>query len=355
MEYIPNFNDPRVIKKIKRALGFVGACLSDTKPHQWSTRYMDEHFGQQQNDLSKWLRTELVICTNERYSKDLHFCKAYIKNKTGYDNLVSLLKHTTSYPSVLQVGNLVTDWVKDEYKTELETKVFEYTDKSGRLWHPLQRVRKEHKIVVFSNNGLKYQYDIECCAPTLIHQYSQMLDDPMDLYLPALTKYINDRKSIRVQIATEVEIPEDLAKEIISALVNGAQLGMNRDSDIYQLLNGDSARIEYLKQNEYIKQLRLDIKTCWAYIKQTLPIVTKPDKNGKVRTKPINSKQKAGVYFDLERKVLNSTRDYLDYTNNKYFLEHDGWVCTDEINVDELTKWIKNSTGYDVKLDSTKL
>ena len=351
MSYKPNFNDPRVIKKIKTAVGFVGACFSSTKPHQWSTRYMDKFFGQQQHDLSKWLRNELVICTNERYTMGTNHCKEYIKNQTGYDNLICSLRQSTSYPSVSQVGTIVTDWVKDEYKTELETKNFKYDDKSSRLWHPLQRVRKEHKMVVFSDSGLKYQYDIECCAPTLIHQYSQMLDDPMDLYLPALTSYIKDRKTIREQIASEAEIPPEIAKEIISALVNGAQLGMNYKSDIYKVLKGDKARIEYLKQNEYIQDLRNDMKVCWSYIKQTLPVITHTDKNGRIRTRPISSKQKAGVYFDLERVVLNSVIEYLKSTNNQYFLEHDGWVCTNEINVNELVKWVKVNTGYDINLD----
>ena len=111
MSYKPNTNDPRVIKKIKKALGFVGSHLSDTKSHPWSTRYMDKYFGQQQHDLSKWLRNQLVICTNSRYSKDSGICKEYIKNKTGYDKLVSLLHITTTYPSVLQVGSLEVDFV----------------------------------------------------------------------------------------------------------------------------------------------------------------------------------------------------------------------------------------------------
>jgi len=355
MSYKPNFNDPRVIKKIKRALGFVGACLSDTKSHPWSTRYMDKFFGQQQHDLSKWLRNQLVICTNERYSKDTGICKEYVKNSTGYNNLMGLIKPSTSYPSVSQVGNIVSDWVKDEYKEELTTKNFTYEDKSSRLWHPLQRVRKEHKIKVFSESGLKFQYDIECCAPTLIYQYSQQLDAPMDEYLFTLASYIKDRKSVRQQLAKDADIPEEVAKELISALINGAQLGMNDTSSIYKLLNGDKARIEYLKQHTYIKELRSDVKVCWSYIKQTLPITTIIDKNGKTRTRPISCKQKAGVYFDLERLVLNSVRNYLDSTNNKYFLEHDGWVCTNEIDTNELLKWVKVQTGYDINLDKQVL
>ena len=367
MSYHPNLNEPRVQQRIKTAIGFTNACFSATKPRGWSTRYIDKHFGQQQNNLSKWLRTKLLICTDDRYIKGEDICKKYIKNVEGMDELVTLLSNIISYPSVLQVNpkkinvdKLTTDFVNEEFKQELTTKQFTYKDKSNRLWHDLQRVRKNYKKDVFSQNGLNHQYDIECCAPTLIYQYSQMIPElihngvyiqgPNEEYLPALTNYLADRNKIRHEVAIDADIPLDIAKEIINALLMGAQLGMNYKSDIYKLLNGDKARIEFLKQHEYITQLRSDIKTCWDYIKPTLPIITKKDKNNKERRRPVSSKQKSGVYFDLERKVLNASRDYLDMTNNKYFLEHDGFVCEKEVNREELSKWIYNKTGFNIKL-----
>jgi hypothetical protein len=386
MNYTPNLNDPRTQKRVKKAIAFTNAFLSDIKSRGWSTRYIDKYFGQQQHDLSNWLRTKLLICTNDRYAKDTGVCKEYIKNSIGLNELVSLLKPINSYPSVSQVGpetkqnqatttsvsqvpqtnsisvlQVTKDFIKEEFSKELKSKKFVYDDKSNRLWHDLQRVRKEYKQQIFSESGLKYQYDIECCAPTLIHQYSQMVPEivqdkkwiqgPMDLYLFALRKYLADRKTVRNELASEAEITYEQAKEIINALLMGAQLGHNQDSDIYKLLKGDKARIEFLKQNEYLKQLRDDIKTCWDYIKPTLPMTYITDKNNKQRRLPISNKQKAGVYFDLERKVLNVSRDYLDRTNNKYFLEHDGFVCEKEINKEELLKWIYINTGFNIKLD----
>jgi hypothetical protein len=173
----------------------------------------------------------------------------------------------------------------------------------------------------------------------------------MDLYLFALRTYLKDRKGIRYQLANEAEITYDQAKEIINALLMGAQLGHNKDSDIYKMLNGDKARIDFLKQYEYLQQLRDDIKTCWDYIKPMLPVTYITDKNNKQRKLPISNKQKAGVYFDLERKVLNSIRDYLDNTNNKYFLEHDGFVCEREINKEDMSNWVYINTGYEIQLD----
>lgn len=385
MSYNPNINDPRTKRRIKKALGFVGSHLSDIKPHQWSTRYIDKYFGQQQNELSIWLRNKLLICTNERYSKDQHFCKEYIKNSTGYNNLVSLIDLTHSYPSVLQVGKSVSttsvlqvqntlstsvsqvpiDFINEEYGEELKSKNFKYEDKSNRLWHPLQRVRKELKRTIFAQNDLIYQYDIECCAPTLIHQYSQQIPEimdnnqyiqgPMDLYLFALRRYLKDRVEVRNQLANETEITYTESKTIINALLMGAQLGNNSDSDIYQILNGDKARIEFLKQNDYIKQLREDIKICWEYIKPTMTRKQIVTKKGNKRMLPLSSKQKAGLYFQLERKVLESVKTYMDKTNNQYFLEHDGFACKNPIDLDAISKWIYNDTQFVIQLAKEQL
>lgn len=358
MSYKPNYNDPRVINKIKKAIGFTNSFLSDVKPRGWSTRYIDKFFGQSQHELSKFLRDKLLICTNDRYSKDSGICKEYIKNTNG----INELKEHITYPSVSQVktsticvSQVSINFIKEEFKKELDSKKFVYEDKSNRLWHDLQRVRKPIKHEVFRDNKLTHQYDIECCAPTLIHQYSQQLDDPMDLYLFNLRKYLKDRKQVRTELAIEAEITYEQSKEIINALLMGAQLGHNPDSDIYKLLNGDKAQIEFLKQHIFLRGLRDDIKTIWDYIKPTLTQRYITDKNNKQRRLPISTKQKSNLYFDLERRVLNVIRDYLDRTDNKYFLEHDGFVSENQVDIEELSKWVKLNTGFVINLDHKDL
>ena len=355
MSYEPNYNDPRVRKRIKKALGFVGSCFSETKPKGWSTRSIDKHLGHQKENLSKYLRGHLLTCINDRYNKDTGQCKKYIKNKTGYDMVRSMLNNIPLYYSVSEVTE-ITDYIKNEYKTELSTLNFKYEDKAHRLWNPLQRVRKPYKKIIFSEVGLKYQYDIQCCAPTLIHQYSQKMEEPMDLYLFALQSYLVDRKSIRTMLATEAEMSEDHIKVIINALLAGAQLSVNKKSDIYKLLKGDIARIEYLKQHPYIIELRNDIKTCWDYIKPTLYRRTITNKNNKTQVLPISSKQKATIYFQLERLVLEAIIQFMDNLGDiQYFLEHDGWVCSKELDEELLIKWIKDKTGYDIQLEMAVL
>ena len=321
--------------------------MSETKSHAWSTRYIDKHFGSYRNPLSKWLRQQLLIVTDEfyRYDSNENKCKEYCLNGDGVRNLLEMMKinipHT--YPSVVEV-------VKLEHLDELTTGKFEYADKSNRLWHPLQRYRRQYKTQILAEHGYQHQYDIECCAPTLIHQYAQHCG--MDEWLFALRKYLDDRQTIRQELAEQIELPVEAVKEIINAMFAGAVISKNNECDIFKILNGDVARIEFLQQHEFINQLKQDIKTCWVYI---TPRLSRRRNTKTNRLLPVNSRQKWGVYFDLERRVLNSVRTYLDEKNYKYFLEHDGWSCDTEIDRDELSNFVRDKTGFMIKIEHDEI
>jgi len=376
MTYKPNFADPRVQRRIKRAMGFACACFSDTKERQWSSRYIDKFFGISSNPLSSYLRNILLICTDNHYSSLSHISKKYKLNLRGVEFLNEKLAagqtHILQYPCVLQVQETAVNWVKEEFKQELSTRVFKYKHKTNRNWHPLQRVRREIKRRVFGDSNLKYQYDIQCCAPRLLLQYSQQIPElldpdqqvgpqkkkrarwlqgPMDLWLPNLQAYLANRQQVRQALAQRADISHDQAKEIINALFAGARLGLNEDSDIYQLLEGDIARIHYLKQDPFISGLREEIKIMWEYIKPVMHKTTILTKTGQRKTLPISSKQKWNLYFALELQVLTAITDYLTETNNKFFTEHDGWTCETPVNQLELKNFVRNKTGFDIELD----
>lgn len=345
--YKPNFNDPRVQERTKTALGFACAVMSETKPHSWSTRYIDKFFGMSSRPLSKYLREKLLICTDHfyRFNSNENKCKEYRLNREGADSLRDELKisTTTIYP-------IVTEVAAKEFKQELETGNFNYADKSDRLWHPLQRYRRNYKKQILSDHGYLHQYDIQCSAPRLIHQHAQHLG--MDLYLFALNKYLTDKTTIRAELAARMELPINAIKEIINALFAGAVISNNKHSDIYHILNGDHARIEYLKQDAYITELRRDIKTCWDYIS---PYMSRRRNAKSNRLLKITSRQKWNVYFELERCVLNSVRNYLEDKSMRYFLEHDGWSCDSEIDQNELRDYVRNQTGFDLIFDYENL
>ena len=100
--YIPNFNDPRVLKRARQAYGFARGCLSATKPRAWVEKALAKNFGQQQNELSAWLRSKLLICTNESYSVQDHHCKEYILNAKGAEEVKALLLGEKQIPTLEQ-------------------------------------------------------------------------------------------------------------------------------------------------------------------------------------------------------------------------------------------------------------
>jgi hypothetical protein len=357
--YQPNFNDPRVRNRSIRAIGFVCGVMSPTKSQSWSSRYIDRYLGKSNNPLSRYLRENLLIVTDEfyRYHSSANKCKEYRLNQRGLKSLRDLMKinNSITYPSVLQV-------VQSDHSQELATGNFQYEDKSNRLWHPLQRYRRQYKSQILADHGYIHQYDISTCAPTLIHQYSRMipqiidyrgqwLQGPMDLHLFALTRYLKNKNKIRKEIAKAIELPQEAVKEIINALFAGAIISNNNHSDIYQIVNADQARIVWLKQDPYIQELVSDIKICWEYIRPVMSVRTKTTKTGQVRRLPITCKQKWSLYFELERSVINSVRDYLEMNSMRYFLEHDGWSSDREIDTEELIKYVNTNTGFDLRFE----
>ena len=348
MTYQPNFNDPRVIARCRRALGFACGVMSETKPHSWSTRYIDKYFGMCNNPLSKYLRNTLLIVTDDfyRYNSNENKCKEYILNKEGVRSLRENLKlnNIQYYPSVLQVA-------KTDHLAELVTGDFTYKDQSHRLWHPLQRYRRQYRTQILADSGYTHDYDIECCAPTLIYQYAQQLG--MDEYLFALRRYLTDRTAVRCQLAHELELEPAAVKEIINALFCGATISANKDhSDIYKILNGDLARIEYLRQNEFLKELIADIKTCWDYITPHMSRRRNAETNRLIK---ISCRQKWNVYFELERQIIDQVRVYLNDKSIRHFLIHDGWTCEREIDKDDLRDYLRDKTGYEIAFDYTKI
>ena len=299
--YNPNLSDPRVIRRIQTAYGFARGVLNE-QPHAWSTRYIDRYFGQQQNPLSAWLREQLLVCTNQHYNKDAGLTKQYQLNLQGANYIRAVIHGNQQSPEEWLDNNphgeldcptdsnqqavdlqAVNGWIRKEFGLELEEGTFNYKDKSSRLWHPLQSVRRIYKREILADYNLKYHYDIACAAPTLILQHAQQQPDPMDLYLFALNNYLKNRVQIRKDLAQQLEVDVKIVKILINALFCGARIGNNSDFAISQLLNNDPSRIEYLKQNEFICQLRDDIKTCWTYITPSLSRRAIIDKNSRER------------------------------------------------------------------------
>jgi len=394
MTYEPNFDDPRCLKRLWNAYGFCRAFVSLTKPKGLSRDLINKHFGPASSQLSRWLRDRLLICTNNHYSMDNGKVKEYLLNEEGAITLRAVLMEkdvlkthasktlrskniSPSSPNTIPIQyhsdtqvlpptpaqpclnylhlfdkEVATAWVQREFEKDLRTLNFSYKDRASRWWHPLQNVGSDIRTDVLADAGLTHHYDIASCAPTLILQHAQHLG--MDEYLFGLMDYLQNKSNFRrhVQTVGEIEDHHD-AKVTINAMFCGARLGANRDFALYHVLDGNLRGIRALRADERLTRLKNDIKTCWDAIEPSLPVITTVSKKtGRERKKPLSSKRKWCLYFDLERRVMGAVRDYLKTNGFRFFLIHDGWATDREVDTNALQAFIEQRAGFTVVVSS---
>ena len=375
--YQPNFADPRVQRRLRHAIGFVKACFCEHKDRAWSKSMINQHVGQAQHPLGQYLRHHLLICTNHHWQFGVAKpqCKSYRINPEGLAQLqqhledFKMIDPETSEQTSTNTPSAV-DWVRTQYRKEFDQQRFHYNEKSNRYWHPLQNVRGEIKRQALALEGYRYHYDIESCAPTLLLQYSQQISPeahqpitripgrrakkigPMDLYLPNLQGYLANKHRLRQYLSECLEIPEHLAKRLITAMMAGASVSKNNRHQIFRLLESDEAKIVFLQEDPQIIALRSEIKTMWDYITPVMPRRIN-DKTGKLVR--ITSLDKWRLYFQLEHHVISCIRNYLRLTDNPCFTEHDGWSCVKPVDLDLLRLHVRDNTGYDLKFSFEKI
>lgn len=355
MSYNPNFADARIIRRCKKAIGFTKALVSPTKPTAMSSRFIDKHYGISSNKLSKYLRDLLLVCVDDSFNMDSGQCKKYIYSETGMNFLVGSLgknikesSYSTSLPSVLHLKEQALEWANETYEEQLKSLDFEYEEKTHRLFNPIQNIRSETRTELLASHGLEHQYDIVCCAPTLLYQYSFMVPDATGEVLETLEDYLNNRSVVRRKLAKEAEITHKQAKQIINALFAGAHLSTNIRASLFAMIDYDVAKMKFLQQHPYLTALRMEIKSMWDVIKSTAPTQYFITKTGKKRKRPFNARAKWNIYFHLERSVIEEVKTYMKQIDSKFFLEHDGFTSQKEIDSEDLSYWVQAGTDFEL-------
>lgn len=330
MNYKPNIKDPRVLNRIRKAYTYALAHFNHTAESMHSMQAITKRFGRAETDISKWLMKTLLTCTDYHYSEAAGISKKYILNKEGVELVQSLLNLTITKQAAIE------ETYVEEYKEEFLTGQFTYNESSDRLFHPLQNIKKDYKHVLFYKQGYNHDYDINCCAPTLLYQ--EALKNGLTPQ-PIIHHYIENRAELRVSLADELQTTPEIVKKVITALFQGAKLGTNEYSSIYREYN-DVALIRRIQSSEYITSLRESIREMWTM----LPITDRR-----------SGRQKNDLYRQLELKVLKAVISFMRKTNNRHFTEHDGWKCEFEIDEYQLYKHVREITGYNISLSHISL
>lgn len=339
MTYTPDFACKRTQKRIRRAVGFAVSCLSD-KPREWSTRALDRHIGYTHKPLGKYLREKLLVECDERYLFGTagSRCKTYRRNYTGVIELINasgVFSNAYTHKHTLVPTKEIARAYVEETFPEIQSGAFEYRERSDRLWHHLQNVRSDIRKPLLAEHGYRYEYDIDCAAPTLIFQLARQSGLTHRSRTDLIEAYIDDPTPYRQQLAQEIGCDEKTAKRIINARFAGATLRANRS--IHSYLDYNWRQLGLLKQSPWFQQFSKQIKKCWDKIKLDLGV------------RRLSPRDKWSIYFQQERQVMGVVRRELDKTGCRYFLEHDGWRCDEWIDPYALQLLIRKRYNKTVK------
>ena len=339
-----NISDPRVRRRCESALAFTLAQVPSGNPKPISTRLIDQHYGQSQNSVSKQLRKLLLTTHDNHYNMMTGKCKQYTRNVEGCKYLQHLLDPGVEY-SVAETQH-ISKYVS-KFDRELATGNFNYNDKSNRLWHPLQNLPSNIRKRELAKYGYRHIYDIRCAAPSIILHLARDLGITLK-HTQQIEHYIANKNAVRAQLTHDLQLSLNDVKRLINMLFNGAPVGHISHLATTHLLKGDSRAIERVKSNAYIQSLRADIRECWSKIAKhqidgeyVIPRTYHSDG----RKKRITSSDRWQLYFLYERRVMNSVTHYLDKQLAQYLVEHDGWSSNIQIDLNELTDHVRNSTG----------
>lgn len=333
-KYTPNWNDPRVKRRINTSLDYAMACLSAEKPKAWGTRHIDHWFGNQGNRLSKMIRQELLKCSNPYYNPLTGKAKQYLLNQPGAVKLADKIGRQI-IPCALHLQQEKIRCADRLYGETIASGAFEYTLKSSRLWNDIQNLDNDTRKPLFANYGYVNEYDIKSAAPQILYQLAR--HSGMTRPTPTVECYLADPTQHRQQLAQYLAVDVKCAKQLITSRFAGARFG--QDNSLFQQLNRSWHKHTLLKQDPWFEQLSKDIKKIWDAIKQS-------ESQGRM-----TARTKWGIYFREELRVMRSVHRYLDKTSVRYFHEHDGWRCDSAIDLRELKLHVKKQTDYWLEFD----
>jgi len=314
-------SDPRVKRRLKTAVEFATRYLSATHPRPCAQSQIRKYVGE--HELGNWLREQLLVVHDDHWNYQTGKCKTYLLNMDGVKHIESL------------IGSVAAK-IESQEQQQLITGQFEYEDKADRLHNPLQHLRRNARTDLFKRYGYNYDFDIEAAAPNLLIQYARYLG--LTKPTPAIDHYCHNRTAIRKEISLRTGIGEEQVKTIINGLFQGSYLNHYWNSQCYKELKGNHHLIDQLRNDQFIKSLRDDIKVMWTAIRPQL------NKTGR-----LTGKDKSGVYRNLERTVLEVIVRYLKKKSVRHFLIHDGFLSDTMIDISELEIFVRSHTGYVIK------
>lgn len=349
-EYSPNFNDPRVRKKAAAVLDWCDSLRLFKRGKIVHHETLTKVFGNRsQGGLAQWLFSNLLTQTGHYQPGKTSF--SYRLKEQGYKKVHRLLGSTPKTDE---------EMAKDVYAPIISgEEAPEYKDSGTRRYHPVQNVKRDIRAKIFAG---WWDYDIETCAPTLVHQFvitAKWHTPKSENDFPALTRLIQDKHTVRSEISSLTGLDIQSVKELLSAVFFRGNPAPSHKAGMFRILGRDVVKHLMFLNDPYVKQLRDDVRRLWVKAILYDRFAQANDEffqAKKVKKRPSRSaKKRMSIYLSLERKVIQVLENAIERQGIPLVLVHDGFMTKDRVDKAELIQVVKDKTGFDVKLSEIHL
>lgn len=212
------------------------------------------------------------------------------------------------------------------------------------------------RIVRYAALNGHYDIDIENCHYTLMAQMCERIG----IRTPYINEYVQNKNKKRLEVAKFFSCSEDMAKEILIALIYGSNL---TPWGVLKKINLKSSKL-YIS-GSWIDCLSKEIRSVRDaiisdYISKTKGHFKIENDAGmviKTKTKAMSNVKKATLLAHIlhgaESWILQNMISYLG--NNIVLLQHDGVTCLEPVDTGLLANYIEQQTKYRIKFDIDEL
>lgn len=339
LKSIPDFTkDPRRLKKAKAALELCYELdLSKNGCKQISATNLRKVLGNQSNsnsEFSAFLHT--LVRQVGVYSKINGTTYGYQTVPHRVSRLEALIGQEGGLRmhAEMQGKSFAVCPSRDEYKLADDNRYY--------CW--FTNVRKEIRQKLFvETHGVLYDYDIEAAKATVTLQawrewmqinHPGALRSSNACKLATWSKLVYNRKAFRKQLAEEVGISVQHAKEICQSVLNSGFATPHFDNPICQLIGTNATRV--LLDNDLYKGLRADFQTMWQYFEE---IADEGQTSGQFMS---------AMYNKQEKQIMDAVAESLSV--DAWYV-HDGFMTHEEVDMEILAEQVKQKTGLNVKFE----
>ena len=347
MKFQINFNDSRTRERTKQIIAWVEQHIgAEYKILHSKILRSPQAFGD--SLLGRYLKTNLLVKTCPAYRPG-EFSQQYRLNIDYLNRLRSELG--------LPASNLRHNSIDRRFAQaadQIASGDFNMNDNGLRLYGGLQYIPRELKLFKWTEQGYLYDYDVECCAPTLLLQQAGKLNPHMKS-LDYIKFYLENKSIVRDELSIKYNLSNTQVKQLINGLFQGGMLNSYKENKIFvNVFNKNFYKMQEIKQDAFLIELKKDISYMWKQLRKDIDIgyYYRGDVRKQMR---ITGRDKSRYYQKLERIIMTPVWKYLKKKSVRFYPEHDGFRSDQFVIPDELEQMILFETGFHVKFKWTKI